>query len=1243
MSNILSDRLVELQPYVSESHPRGLKHAYHCPLCDGKLTVGQGGFMCWDCEDTTGITRVLLKDENALSPEEIEQRKRDWAESRRQNREKVLETESARQAIALPTSERDSLYRDIIANLQLSQAHRDEMKRRGISWEIAFQAGFRTVAQWQKVRPTNPNLPGVSIDGDCLITPGSGYILPKLSARGQILAFEIAMNDKRGGKYKHLSSTTKKRPNAPTPHLKETGEQPLTVCWPADRSRVKRIGLIEGTGKPFYSAHLDGETVFVGCFGGQFFNSPAWLMSEIEEIRKMAGQKLPVVFYPDAGSLVNSGVAKRDWKTLTILDAASEEVTIADWGHGYDKSRFDYDDLLNQTPAAKSSIKFVDVDTWFANCVLDADDVESRREPGQTRRDVRKRILTEKVKREMRRLDGLDDIPTTEHELRYLSSSAIALPRQKGVTVVKSPMGTGKTELLAQWLREDSTLRVLVIGYRNALGRQTVERLSEFGSTVLADASLDQMRNSRVMFLCADSLKKLEMPWWDGSSHENTIVFIDECESVFPHALLGGTINANDRCEILGLMGELFRGNRHIILADAAASSKSVRTVRAIASQEFKAHAHVNKYDTAIAYPVTWFDGSIGSNGKATRTGCDEALQTHLLSAAADRKKCLIQSSSRIWLHSIEELLVKSFGAKTLRIDSKVLSGDHGKELQELAQKFIQDPDAFILAHDYDFYLCSPSVESGLSITVPYFDRVYALFQGGETTHQAALQMLGRYRVPVERFIAVNAIGGQTYAAHSPFVSVLESRQSEVNRENLHAILEYSRYGLPHGLGPDEIHQANMMRLFDPVTKRYSHPWLTAWCEYTASANCSKFDLAGNLYESLEADGKTITKIMAERDDEIEEDRQAVADEIIDAEAAREADAPGGLNREDALEILRRDCVDPGLRYSAQKSLLQDRVPGREITPEFVRLVRHDDRAYLRRIELRVAFLNPSYALVNDAKRLRTYDRSQTLLFDWGFMTLKVKALSEIDLMQWVERSEDWTRDDVDAWYGSLTREQRSLVDLAFGVSVRRDSLRFLHACLRFLGYNPTRKSRGKKGEPTMYGFSEDKFEGETVVAIQKRFEAAYQEYITPDESNDDEPVGSAETVTASESQPIAERATSTTYPYIKGITWIAWLANVDWVWAWDDKAKSWKIAHPDANLGTLTTPEGGIIEFATTISTVLPTESTPHADYTRTFTQHEDGTMQLGTALFWPHLGTLTDGNGQLIKVSSAVRMFAM
>lgn len=269
----------------------------------------------------------------------VEKSKEEWQREQEQRR---IENERRRQqqiASQLPAVDRDKYYQKILNQLPLTPDSLASLEARGFAPEQIKADGYKSVNQWERVNDNFPsNLPGVLSSGSLNSQPG--IIFPVRDVGNRIAALSIRLTDGSNGRYRWLTSATRKNPDGATPHL--NGELPLSVFEP-EENRGDAIWLSEGVGiKPSLARYRLGVPV-VGASSGLFSGSPDTCKFTLEKLlAKYQTQKL--IIAPDAGDIQNKHVCQRWAGEFEFLRSLGYRIEIA-WWNQINKDDADIDEL----------------------------------------------------------------------------------------------------------------------------------------------------------------------------------------------------------------------------------------------------------------------------------------------------------------------------------------------------------------------------------------------------------------------------------------------------------------------------------------------------------------------------------------------------------------------------------------------------------------------------------------------------------------------------------------------------------------------------------------------------------------------------------------------------------------------------------------------------------------------------------------------------------------------------------
>ncbi len=278
--------------------------------------------------------------------------------------------------------------------------------------------------------------------------------------------------------------------------------------------------------------------------------------------------------------------------------------------------------------------------------------------------------------------------PVIRMNVQYLKDIyASALP-EKGLVFIKSPKGTGKTELMKLLVKQTDG-RVLLIGHRISLLSSLAERL---GLTNYQDIKGTKDR----MVISLDSLTRF-------SSKANTkeppydTIFIDESEQVLRH-LTADTLKRR-RQDVVNVLIRQIRSAKRIICLDADLSSKL--TIELIA--KLRGDEQLES-DELVGYlnEFRFTDRSIEIYDNKNH------LLTELLTLLVGGGRAFVATNSRRFAEQINATIQHYCPqAKTLVVSS------HTRD-EPLVTAFFDDPTGE--SAKYDAVIATPSMATGVSI-----------------------------------------------------------------------------------------------------------------------------------------------------------------------------------------------------------------------------------------------------------------------------------------------------------------------------------------------------------------------------------------------------------------------------------------------------------------------------------------------------------------------------------------------
>ena len=790
------------------------------------------------------------------------------------------------------------------------------------------------------------------------------------------------------------------------------------------------IGLIEGILKPYIAANLSGRT-FIGASGGHFLSSPEQLRESLDILSKELGTK-QVTLFPDANAVSNLQDYNRDCKTIKDIRKWGYDVRIANWGHLFSKEgNLDYDELL----AAGHGDEYLSY--------LSADEyLKLGKSQGKPKNKAAEDIF--------KKIKNIDRFVTQTRDERYLTIQPQEIP--EGIVGIPSPMNTGKTETIKRLRKVYPEANIL--SYRNSLLMNTANRIP--GVDYIWDLVTDDPRATKILWSCSpwvlaciDSIGKLA---------PRDVLIIEEAGKVFPHALIGKTCRRNRRT-ILKQFERFVKEAKIIILLDADLKGQDLEYLRSISGGK-EVYCIQNIYKPQ-GWNVYFHEGAIGENG--IKTNCKNPLEGKIIEAIEAGLKPLIASDSQRWLEGLCNRLSDLFPGKThLRVDS------HTKTDDPRVGEFLSVPNEWIEQARPDWVAFSPTAESSLDITTSYFDTMFANFAGA-VTHESAKQMLGRYRQPVDRVVFCRQSGFKANdgSSDSFFPSqiakdLLKTHRQTIEQIALEKYLSQHNNHIPSDADSMITLLDALKGLLDPSTGEWTDPHLKAMCKYKAYENYSKAHIRELLKESLAESGHKIVSVI---EPDLETGVSQACDAVLMSRAERVASAQD-ISILEAREILQKMEATSQKRFEAQKALLKERVPGVELTPDFIYnnvLKNKTLNAMLNRWMIQ----NPEVQFQLDREKWKDSLTSGSMLWDISTHSLRVSVLRELGVHKFLDRAEEWFSDSPEV----IAVKEKALaiaprVKLALNIKVHEDydPCKFLHKCLGKMGVKVKSVKRRAEG-----------------------------------------------------------------------------------------------------------------------------------------------------------------------------------
>ncbi len=294
---------------------------------------------------------------------------------------------------------------------------------------------------------------------------------------------------------------------------------------------------------------------------------------------------------------------------------------------------------------------------------------------------------------------------------RYLPKT---LEIKEGVSLIRSPIGTGKTQAIENLLKKESNLSVLFTTHLISLVESGAGRL---GLTSYNHCDAFDLQMEKKLAICLNSLGKLVT---EGPIPSYDVLVIDEVEQVLTRL----TNNLPNKPLIFAVLKSLIENASYIVCLDAHLSASTVSLIKSWAPNK-EVNIVTNNYQVGKDKAIKLYDDK-------------ESLQVTALNELRENKNIYLTFNS------------KNEASKTFSMIKEILptkkglyiSGDNTGDKANL--DFFSDVNKF--SKLYDYIICTPSVSTGVSISNNHFDFIAGIFNANINTSFDCMQALGRVR-----------------------------------------------------------------------------------------------------------------------------------------------------------------------------------------------------------------------------------------------------------------------------------------------------------------------------------------------------------------------------------------------------------------------------------------------------------------------------------------------------------------
>ncbi|QHG20879.1 DUF3854 domain-containing protein [Nostoc sp. ATCC 53789] len=571
---------------------------------------------------------------------------------------------------------------------------------------------------------------------------------------------------------------------------------------------------------------------------------------------------------------------------------------------------------------------------------------------------------------------------------------------EKGLVVLWSDMGTGKTQLMRWWRDQNPDARFLNNGHRVNLLKNLAERLQ---TAMYSDLGYTGLAQAQALSITIDSLHKLNT-----QSLTYGCIFIDETCQYLTHLLHSNTCKQH-RAAILEVLEYIVYNAPLVVIADAHMDDLTVDFFRSMRPLGEVPYIIKNEWRNG-SRTIYWYEGD---NSSAIVAQISAALMLGEKVMVASDSKRFIKKLDKSFTINYEESSsspselggekVKGEGVKEELTDSSTLSplpltpcpvrrtswriwsvhSDNSGSDENVA--FIKDITNAV--KNFDALFASPSLGTGVDISEYHFDLVFGVFHGVSQTATECAQQLYRYRPKVPFHI---------WVAKRPPFGYKDTNATKI-KERLLQTNEMTAF---------------LLRIDRETGKRGAEKdWaLEAYCQIMANRHYSLNNLRDDLRSLLTEMGNTFIYVGSDSDPQSLESLKAAAQALDSAHNSAVAKAKN-ITLSEYRARQSKDYLDPNEIFECEKFRISDSY-GIEVTESLVEMDKGG--RLIRAIAGLEAILAPPEESFTDPKTGQSYptpptivtqkDRTERdnlpLCIDWGNYSARWLARFNLGLHQ---------------------------------------------------------------------------------------------------------------------------------------------------------------------------------------------------------------------------------------------------
>jgi hypothetical protein len=649
---------------------------------------------------------------------------------------------------------------------------------------------------------------------------------------------------------------------------------------------------------------------------------------------------------------------------------------------------------------------------------------------------------------------------------------------EKGLVILWSDMGTGKTELMRWWRDQNPHARFLNNGHRVNLLKNLSDRLR---TAMYSDLGYTGLAQAQALSITIDSLHKLNT-----QSLTYGCIFIDEACQYLTHLLHSATCKQH-RAAILEVLEYIVYNAPLVVIADAHMDDLTVDFFLAMRPHGEVPYIVKNEWRNG-SRTIYWYEGS---NSSALVAQISAALMAGQKVMAASDSKRFIKKLEQSYSVQMEESPNPSPAHTSQKWRIWSIHSDNSGSEENVA--FIKDITNAV--KNFDALFTSPSLGTGVDISQYHFDLVFGVFHAVSQTATECAQQLYRYRPKVPFHIWV--------APRPPF-GYKDTNASKI-KERLLQTNEMTAF---------------LLRIDRKTGKRGAEKdWaLEAYCQILGNRHYSLNNLRDDLRELLTEMGNTFICVGSDDDDQSLERMKNAAAAMDRAHYSAVAKA-NSITLSEYRARQSKDYLSQKEIFECEKFRIFDSY-GIEVTESLVELDK-SGRLIGAIAGLEAILAKPEESIV-DPKTGRSYptppqivaqkDRNERdnlpLCIDWGNYSARWLARFNLGLHQILTslvKGDEFTADDPTLLkMTAIAIHCAAHIKAILGFTVPSDCkpIWLLATIVEQLGLKLTFRKQGKRGQQVkLFSLSKKELEfAQEVIAhrVEKRNQKENRTYYAP-------------------------------------------------------------------------------------------------------------------------------------------------